>query len=274
MTNFHSTGTLSKFRFSNIGGGASSRQQDQLDVTLHVTSGSRASQSRALSLTTQAWATVKDLKDQIGKALAIPPSAQRLHDLSGPLSHHGRELPNRWTLLDITDSNSNCTTRAIKPTEVRVSPPLPRMIRPQRLPNCSRREASAGSISLRISPSLQLCSHSRPRSCSRLYTSAGPGLLQALNQFCPSMVQEGPISSMTPTNTRLPCLNLRTKSPTRPIILEDTSTPTVASANNWIRRRPTLFHSGQELFQGNHVCVKWLLSCWTMMASVVFLPPH
>jgi len=107
MTNFHSTGTLSKFRFSNIGGGASSRQQDQLDVTLHVTSGSRASQSRALSLTTQAWATVKDLKDQIGKALAIPPSAQRLHDLSGPLSHHGRELPNRWTLLDITDSNSN-----------------------------------------------------------------------------------------------------------------------------------------------------------------------
>jgi phosphatidylinositol 4-kinase type 2 len=106
MTNFHSTGTLSKFRFSNNGGGASSRQQDQLDVTLHVTSG-RASQSRAVSLTTQAWATVKDLKDQIGKTLAIPPSAQRLHDLSGPLCYHGRELPNRWTLIDISNSDSN-----------------------------------------------------------------------------------------------------------------------------------------------------------------------
>jgi len=54
---------------------------------------------RKLLLIVKAWATVKDVKDQLFGQLAIPPCAQRLY-LGGPLQTYSRELPNHRTLHD------------------------------------------------------------------------------------------------------------------------------------------------------------------------------
>eukprot|EP00590_Aulacoseira_subarctica_P011209 CAMPEP_0172435012 /NCGR_PEP_ID=MMETSP1064-20121228/70943_1 /TAXON_ID=202472 /ORGANISM="Aulacoseira subarctica , Strain CCAP 1002/5" /LENGTH=115 /DNA_ID=CAMNT_0013183281 /DNA_START=397 /DNA_END=744 /DNA_ORIENTATION=- len=78
----NSTGTLTKFLCDNTTTTAA------LDARLIIHNVSvNAPSKRTLSFTIKAWATIKDVKDQIFARLAIPTSVQRLY-LAGPLQNY------------------------------------------------------------------------------------------------------------------------------------------------------------------------------------------
>ena len=102
----NSTGTLTKFLGNTTTTTAAAAALDARLIIHNVSV--NAPSKRTLSFTIKAWATIKDVKDQIFARLAIPTSAQRLY-LAGPLQNYSHELPNHWTLHDASITQTHAS---------------------------------------------------------------------------------------------------------------------------------------------------------------------